>query len=731
MKRQSMLLLCCLCALALLSGCHKTPQTPPAPISHTAEYPRDLVENSLHTEQDGTVSFLLQAPNGDKIRFCGESVLLHEDKTITIRAGGAIYSVDLVGKITDLHVATQASQPKIWYTLGYTFGKTAVESRAELFEIRKFGTVAQVDTAGLLPNFFALTGDAGMIDSVHGKPLSSYTVQSFSVTYESGVTALRQLTADSRYLPVLFAGDPYDESLLEELSLIAVPDAPLASLQEGFCIRDICENFTVLGLLDENGALQNDPHRLSNYAALRVSLGDKTYDVPITHQPVLSAQTYHELNPLAFPEATGELCALVIPIIWSDHTAMATENTRSLLLRALGQTVDAAGMVEKAGETDDFFSLSAYFRVASYGKLQITSYLAPWYFHQEAYSKTRGKALTWEDAAKIVEDVISSNPQMDFSPFDKDGNGYLDAVIFINSGDGLGTPYLLHSNAGAYHTRRYPTETAKELTLGSFGNLSWDFLFTGKDRSAIQNANTLIHEFSHCLGVEDYYDSTYSGIDALGSYDMQCHNLGDWNPYSKLAAGWVASTRPTADDFTQGDSATITLTSFAKTGACLLLPAESGAGESPFGEYILVDFFTPHGVNEQDAAVFGLEDTCGVRIYHVNARYSGYSVDNQLYGIATVGNSYGYMAKNFGIYTLELVQAGGDNTFTDLTNLRHDITKTDLFRTGDRFTTETYPEFFYQGKLDSGKSLGYEIAILEITEDAARIQITRQKSIGG
>ncbi len=730
MKHKFMILLCCLCAFALLSACNKKTQAPPTPIFYTAEYPRDLVENSLCMEQDGTISFLLQMPDDRQIRFHGESVQIHEDMSLTVNADGAVYSADIVGKITELKVETEEFQPQIWYTLGYTFGKTSVKDRSELFEIRKFGTVTQVDAAGLLPNFFALTGDAGMEDSVHWKPLSSYTVQSFSLTYESGATALRQLTADSRYLPALFAGAPYDQSLLQELSLIAVPDAPQASLQEGFCIQDIRKNYAVLGIVDENSTLVNSPQRLPKDAALRITLGDKTYDVPIVQQAVTSAQTYHELNPLAFPEAMGDLHVLVIPIIWSDHTAMATEPTRHQLLSALGQTEDAAGLITTAEERSDFFSLSEYFRVASYGKLQITSHLAPWYFHPEPYSKTKGDALTWEDARKIVADVMKANPQMDFSRFDKDSNGYLDSVIFITSGDGLGAPYLPHSNAGAYHTRRYPTEPSKELTLGSFGNVCWDFLFVGNDRSAIHNANTLIHEFSHCLGVEDYYDNAYSGIDALGSYDMQCHNLGDWNPYSKYAAGWVAPMRLSADDFAQEDSVTVSLESFAKTGACLLLPAD-GAGESPFGEYILVDFFTPHGVNERDAAVFGLEDTCGVRIYHVNARYSGYSIDNQLYGISTVGNSYGYMAQNFGIYTLELVQAGGDNTFTDLTNLRHDITKADLFRTGDRFTTETYPEFFYQGKLDSGESLGYEITVLAISEDAARIQITRQKSIGG
>ena len=84
------------------------------------------------------------------------------------------------------------------------------------------------------------------------------------------------------------------------------------------------------------------------------------------------------------------------------------------------------------------------------------------------------------------------------------------------------------------------------------------------------------------------------------------------------------------------------------------------------------------------------------------------------------------MAKNYGMYHLELIQAGGDNTFTDLDNLNATVSANDFFQTGDTFTTENYSEFFYEGKMDNGQDFGYSIQVVSATEDGATIRITKQ-----
>lgn len=77
------------------------------------------------------------------------------------------------------------------------------------------------------------------------------------------------------------------------------------------------------------------------------------------------------------------------------------------------------------------------------------------------------------------------------------------------------------------------------------------------------NTAVLLHEFSHNFGLIDYYDVTYSGINAVGGFDMQSDNVGDWNAYSKLAAGWMDPQVVTG--LASGESVELTLTSSALT----------------------------------------------------------------------------------------------------------------------------------------------------------------------
>ena len=89
----------------------------------------------------------------------------------------------------------------------------------------------------------------------------------------------------------------------------------------------------------------------------------------------------------------------------------------------------------------------------------------------------------------------------------------------------------------------------------------------------------------------------FTGIDAVGGFDMQSGNIGDWNPYSKYAAGWTA---PMVVDLQPGESAEYTIGAFEKTGDAIVIPVHADTFDGPFNEYILVDLFTAGGVNVHD-----------------------------------------------------------------------------------------------------------------------------------
>ena len=167
------------------------------------------------------------------------------------------------------------------------------------------------------------------------------------------------------------------------------------------------------------------------------------------------------------------------------------------------------------------------------------------------------------------------------------------------------------------------------------------------------------------------------------------------------------------------------------TGDAIVIPAAGAEFDGPFGEYMMVDLFTDSGVNEYDAQMYGLTDTTGVRIYHVNAAMEHRVLKDDYgteYPIGTVHYTNAYTPD--GMYHIELLQKGGDNTFTDPDNLRTQLGPQDLFYAGDSFDAANYGEFLTDGRMDSGDEFGYIIKVTDITETdgkpVATVRVTRK-----
>lgn len=230
---------------------------------------------------------------------------------------------------------------------------------------------------------------------------------------------------------------------------------------------------------------------------------------------------------------------------------------------------------------------------------------------------------------------------------------------------------------------------------------------------------------------------TCSGIDAVGGFDMQSGNYGDWNAYSKYAVGWLQP--EVVQGLASGESVELTIGALAAEGDAIVIPAAGKTFDGPFGEYILIDLFTDSGANEFDVAMCDLSGVTGVRISHVDARREKRELtdtenpmNTEVYPIGTI--HYPNMYNEKGLYNIEVIQAGGTNTFTkrpeegaepNRTTLRPE----DLFQAGDVFTAESYSEFLTDGRMDDGSEFGYSVEIVSIGTDAgghttATIRIT-------
>ena len=95
------------------------------------------------------------------------------------------------------------------------------------------------------------------------------------------------------------------------------------------------------------------------------------------------------------------------------------------------------------------------------------------------------------------------------------------------------------------------------------------------------------------LGLSDYYDNAYSGMDLIGGWDMQDRDVLDWNSFSKYAVGWTQPYYVVENKLQEKTSEVITLTPASESGDCLLLRDSTWNG-SPFDEYILLELFNPN-----------------------------------------------------------------------------------------------------------------------------------------
>lgn len=637
---------------------------------------------------------------------------------------------------------------------GLTFTQdTSVQSDEDLFFTPSFGmpTTISSDAAGdpqslmrYQPNFVAFGAMDGNADS--------FTIAELLVYYDEATynTGLRKLMLNYDKYGTYMAGDKYDETKevydssegIFNFYLLVLPDVlneyerydpdlmsddlpPILS----FALTDIDDSRFVIGdLKDANGNVldkQND--HLTDGATLEITLGDYTEDMPL---PMIErsrgVQTLHELTPYNNATAQGEVTALVVPVYWQDQPENATDEALDELYAALGRVQD-----ENGAETDysanraNSLSLSAYYDIVSYGQHRVSSFVTDWYAAPWDYAEKETIQVLYdtEFTDALYEWVMDTYADMDWSRFDADGDGFFDSVILVNMGQSDSD--TMEFGSYAYAQLLSPGYTGEGAGIQSKSAIK---NFVSMNSSFLSN-NALIHEYAHGSGLVDYYDVTYSGIDAVGGFDMQPSSLGDWNAYSKYAVGWIEPT--VVSDLAQGESIDITIGSLAATGDAVVIPAAGNDFDGPFDEYILIDLFTDEGANEFDAAAYGLDGVAGVRISHVSSIMEHRVLvgdDGIEYPIGTIHHANTYSES--GTYLLEVIQASGVNTFTDLNNLRTDLTADDLFAAGDVFRTEDHSAFLQDGLMDDGSDFGYTVEIVSIDQNAAgeysaQLRITR------
>lgn len=389
--------------------------------------------------------------------------------------------------------------------------------------------------------------------------------------------------------------------------------------------------------------------------------------------------------------SVGDAKALVIPVEFTDYKATSTMK-QDLEITFFGTS-----------EQTGWESLSSYYYKASYGKLNITGTVLDVYntgksstYYTNLYNQ--GKDADYEIIKSALEYYDSS---VDYSDYDSDGDGYIDALYIIytapvdyESADSMWWAYTYE-----YYTDDYEYYDGVEADFYFFAGYEFVFEQPACGKNLKYNAETFIHETGHILGLDDYYDydETKGPDGGIGGGDMMDYNVGDHNAFTKIILGWVTPYVVT------NENVTIDLLSFGSTGDCVLI-CDSWNG-TYFDEYYIIDYYTPDGLNAFEAGYSGLFSTDGIRIYHIDAHLKEVEVYSawEIYEMNNSDTSH---------KLISLVQASGSNSIEDENDYSSD---SDLFKEKDSFKN---------AKWYDGTSCGFTLTVDKIENGIATITIT-------
>jgi len=199
-------------------------------------------------------------------------------------------------------------------------------------------------------------------------------------------------------------------------------------------------------------------------------------------------------------------------------------------------------------------SVRDYFMDQSYNQLGIDfDVVGPYELTDSMhyYGTNNSKGDDSHAAEMIIEACKSADKDVDYSVYDWDSDGEVEQVyvVYAGYGEASGAP------KNTIWPHEWDLESAKQYGDGS-GALILDGVkintyacsneLSGTSGSTIDGIGTACHEFSHCLGLPDFYDTSGNnfGMDCWSLMDYGCYNHNGCVPcgftsYERWYAGWL------------------------------------------------------------------------------------------------------------------------------------------------------------------------------------------------
>lgn len=162
--------------------------------------------------------------------------------------------------------------------------------------------------------------------------------------------------------------------------------------------------------------------------------------------------------------------------------------------------------------------------------------------------------------AKMVGDAISrAGNNINWAQYDNDGDGYVDACIVVYAGPGEASgansntiwPCQWYLSAGGQNGDGSGAVTRNGVTIDKFA-VFCETRGSSDNGTTLDGIGTFCHEFSHCLGLPDFYCTDYSNHFGMGDWSLLCQGCnnddGDtpcsYTAYERNFMGWMNLSTP-------------------------------------------------------------------------------------------------------------------------------------------------------------------------------------------
>ena len=483
-----------------------------------------------------------------------------------------------------------------------------------------------------------------------------------------------------------------------------------------------------------------------------------------TYGDYIKNNVYH----ISSTPSLGKAKLLVVPVWFNDSTSFIRNDHKDdvredISLTYFGKNTDTG-----------WRSVKSYYEEESQGKLKIDGTVSNWYNINESYQnyRTDGDHNKTNSLVKSAVEwyFTTDNPSDNRTDYDCDKDGYLDGVVLIYAAPDHTSYGNGNSNLWAYcfWLQNVGAKSVAKPGANVYFWASYDFMYSkskaisrtghnygrGDTSNGVNvDAHTYIHETGHMFGLEDYYD--YSSLQYMpaAAFSMQDQNVGGHDPFSSFALGWGKAYIPT-------NSANIILKPFVSSGEMIVLSPNWNEYNSPFDEYLILEYYTTDGLNYFDTShpymnVYSTGSSeRGIRLWHVDARLLYIPNSSTPFSASRIttdpkisGNKVTHMLSNSyndGVINAEhlsplATRDPGEDRYSNYKLLelirnstvmtgrtKESLRNSDLFKAGDSFSMSKYTrQFVNNAKLNNGSALGFTFQVNELNDGYASISVTK------